>query len=157
MNQDRIMLEKVAELTDENYEWNIPLLKSLFEPEIVEEITTIHSPNEEFEEDKCMWRETNHGDFSISSAYRLLAGLNQSLNDEIWAKIWKLHTPEHVKSFVWLMKHESILTNIYLHGLTIRAPWFDLCITEIEDIVHVQRDCSVTKDVWRHLVAMKYW
>lgn len=142
--------------TNDNNERNIPLLQSMFESANVEEITAIHPPHEEFGEDIFLWRETSHGVFSISSAYHLLAALNHSPNDKIWAKIWKLHTPEWIKAFVWLMKHDGILTNNYLQRLSTRALWCDICTTKIEDILHVLRECSIATDVWRQLVAVEY-
>lgn len=89
MNQGKHLLEKVVELAGENNEGNISLLNSLFKQRIVEEITTIRPPQEDLREDRFIWRETNYGDFSISSTYSLLVGLNHSPMDENWEKIWK--------------------------------------------------------------------
>ncbi|GAU45807.1 hypothetical protein TSUD_87100 [Trifolium subterraneum] len=56
-----------------------------------------------------VWPAGKSDRFSVNSAYALLSKDRQHMCEDVWSKIWKL-LPERVRSFVWLMKHDRVLT-----------------------------------------------
>ena len=61
--------------------------------------------------DWIAWNLSTNGKFSMNSAYaRLCIKENEELNFN-WKKVWKVQGPHKMKTFPWLVYHESILTN----------------------------------------------
>jgi hypothetical protein len=56
-----------------------------------------------------VWKMVRNCRFSISKIYHTLCHFDEINVDSIWKKIWKVKA----YMFVWLMKHERILTNYH--------------------------------------------
>lgn len=87
-------------------------------------------PSHEKGDDKHLWSGYQGGVFTISSAYSLLCGFNDDALDDGWSKIWSLKVPERVQSFIWLVKHDRIITDYMKSKMLIGEHW-----------------CTVTDDV----------
>ena len=56
------------------------------------------------------WNHENSGELTVKSAYGILMK-NQTINDPIWQRIWKLNVMQRCKTFAWLAIQEKLLTN----------------------------------------------
>lgn len=55
---------------------------------------------------------------------------------------------ERSGSFVWMMKHNSLITNEGLHYKKLNEPHFSETLGIIEFILHVLRDSGIIKSLW---------
>lgn len=99
--------------------------------------------------DKIEWL-TEGRKFTVSSAYNL-AYSNQktTLQWRGWRLIWKLQVQQRVKTFVWTLAHDKILTN---HSRSKRkmsdtSACFKCC-NAVEDALHTLKDCPNSHEVW---------
>ena len=67
--------------------------------------------------------------------------------------IWRLKIPQRMRFFIWLVTHDCLMTNSHRvkRGLA-TDPNCRLCIHEEEDSLHILRDCSFARDIWRNLI-----
>lgn len=57
------------------------------------------------------WIKVN-GQFSVSSAYKLYMGTQGiEVPWKGWRRIWKLQIQQRIKTFIWTLAHDRILTN----------------------------------------------
>lgn len=102
--------------------------------------------------DKVLWAETADGIFTVKSSYEALYRFKFDLQDGIWKRIWRMGVPERIRTFIWLVKHERLLTNKRNSKMGLVRPYCGHCIMEVETIIHVLRDCPKAVEVWHHLV-----
>ncbi|XP_019166605.1 PREDICTED: uncharacterized protein LOC109162339 [Ipomoea nil] len=95
------------------------------------------------------WKLEPKGRCSVTSAYRLALNLDTGEDDSIWKSIWKLKVPRRINSFVWLLKHKTLMTNAERkhHGFIVNGRCTS-CYMHEEDILHCLRDCAVAKELW---------
>jgi hypothetical protein len=74
----------VADLTDASGSWNWSLLQDWLPATIMQKLAAIPIPEDENEGDTQIWP---HGDFTVSSAYYLLAEYDQNDEDKVWNQI----------------------------------------------------------------------
>ena len=93
--------EKVCDLFYPNSKiWDLGLIQHILYPWEAEKILKIHF-NEISTEDTLVWPLSPNGDYSIKSAYRLLAievtnglpSLSGGACSLLWKRIWKIHAP----------------------------------------------------------------
>lgn len=68
--------------------------------------------------------------------------------DPIWKKVWKLNVPPKVRDFAW-----RACCDIIPHGANLArkgVPNFRWCLRcgEMENLMHIIRDCYWAKEVW---------
>jgi hypothetical protein len=142
----------VADLTTNDNTWNWDAL-SWLPKSVLNRLIAIPPPEHCNGDDTMFWPYEKHGKFSISSTYDLLADFESSADELIWKKIWKLQIPERVRSFVWLMKHDRLLTNYRKSKMHLSSPYCSFCGDRIETELHVLRDCSKCMNVWLNIVG----
>lgn len=71
-----------------------------------------------------------------------------------WKVIWHLKVPERVKSFVWLMKHDRLLTNLNKSKRGLGTAACSLCGHANESTLHAFRDCPRVMEVWMHKMPL---
>ena len=103
-------------------------------------------------QDRLCWNFTLNGIFSTKSAYSLSL---QGIEDPpfgFWKEIWRLHVPQRIRSFIWLVHHERILINKErnLRGFTANS-YCSLCHEEIKDLNHIFRTCPEANQFWRKM------
>ncbi|KAG4938532.1 hypothetical protein JHK84_044784 [Glycine max] len=64
-----------------------------------------------------------------------------------WNWVWKLNLPENIKYFAWLTLQKPHLSF---------DPFCCSCGLEEENIVHLLRDCTRSKQIWVHLGLDKF-
>ncbi|KAL0457844.1 UNVERIFIED_CONTAM: hypothetical protein Slati_0411600 [Sesamum latifolium] len=100
----------VAELMDEDWNWNEALLREVFRSEDVGAILGISIIVRD--KDQLQWHYEKHGRHSVRSAYRLLSqGMlahgqiaqtgSSSYSSKNWRFIWKADVPLKVRLFMW--------------------------------------------------------
>jgi hypothetical protein len=103
-------------------------------------------------EDRLIWRHTEDGQFSTSSAYSLFFAANTRF--PCASAIWKSKAPARCKFFMWLVVHKRCLTADNLqkrgwpHSSTCR-----LCLRAPESCTHLFVHCPFAIAVWHRLKA----
>ncbi|BFG20702.1 hypothetical protein CerSpe_069760 [Prunus speciosa] len=119
---------------------------------IVQLILCVHAGFQESGPDRCIWKLTANGKFSVKTAY----GITSTDDDPLmwsWNFIWKLHIPIRIKTFLWVLCHKKLLTNVQRQkrglGQDTSCP---RCSSHVESLDHLFIDCSTTqligKDFW---------
>ncbi|KAA3473258.1 reverse transcriptase [Gossypium australe] len=70
---------------------------------------SIHPPKDDVREDQIAWRLTDNGKCTVASGYSKFAYGDWPLRDQ--KLIWKLHVPQRVRQFFWLLLHNRLLSN----------------------------------------------
>lgn len=86
----------------------------------------------------------------MKSAYNSIATDDNLLEDTKWRVVWDNKLPPRINYFFWLVRKGRLLTNDerVRRRMTIDASCAR-CGAVQETIMHVLRDCSAAKDVWR--------
>ncbi|CAA7029674.1 unnamed protein product [Microthlaspi erraticum] len=105
--------------------------------------------------DRISWKGSADGEFSVSSAYRLITRDAQPRQDmaSFFDRIWHVVAPERVRLFLWLTSHQVLMTNV-------ERKRCHLCDSEIctvckggfETILHTLRDCPAMAGIWERIV-----
>ena len=98
------------------------------------------------------WNHENSGELTVKSAYGILMK-NQTRNDPIWQRIWKLNIMQKCKTFAWLAIQEKLLTNAERKRRNLcLEDHCNCCLDITEDLLHVLRDCKDSKLLWKSLI-----
>ena len=102
--------------------------------------------------EQVRWKLSKSGDFTVKSAYNLLNEV-ETHEDPLWNRIWKLKVPERCRMFTWITARQRLLTNASrrIRGIC-NEDLCPVCHVEVEDQLHVLRDCSITRAMWQILV-----
>lgn len=79
-------------------------------------------PHNSTEEDKPVWGLTNNALYSTGTMYNLLKDRrDKQLTQRNFKLVWKVHTLNKTKTFLWLLLYNKLSTNAYLShiGLSI--------------------------------------
>ncbi|CAN1848775.1 Putative ribonuclease H protein At1g65750 [Linum perenne] len=139
----------VAEATDDNGDWDWRFLSNYLPPQCILQVAGMQSPKLESGEDDLIWGPDQNGQFSIKSAYEVLATTRTKENGLLWKTVWNWSGPNHVRFFLWLTAHNRLLTN----GERKRRHLADddlcnHCKSAPEDALHVLRECPFARKLW---------
>ncbi|GMJ06884.1 hypothetical protein like AT3G24255 [Hibiscus trionum] len=146
----------VAGMVTATGEWDWPVLAHLLPERVLLKIAAVPPPNVSLGDDNPAWRWEMSRRFSTKSAYQALLPNQGEADRSIWKLIWVLNVPKRVQTFLWLMAHERLLTNmerVRRHIAT--SPICSLCGVAEEDIDHVLRKCTRVEEVWMNLVNVQ--
>ena len=106
--------------------------------------------------DNICWGFTNDGRFTIKSAYLATLTCNCSHPSIEWKRIWKLQDPLRIRTFLWLIHHRKIITNLERarRGFTGNS-YCQACPTSNEDLDHVFRFYTTTATLWKKIGDME--
>jgi hypothetical protein len=145
---------KVKELVDRDGGWKWHMLQDWLPTNIQHKIAAILPPHiENGCDQRCSVGGINNG-FSIKIMYKNLCGLHKEDADPTWSKMWKLLVPERVKTFMWLIIHNRILTNEFKARMGLGNAVCSYCSSTAETMIHVLRDCSVAMEFWNNIVPL---
>jgi hypothetical protein len=96
--------KRLFELVDEEGNWNWNLLNNWLPEAILNRIAAVTPPSTEHGDDERVLAGCNRDNFTVAGMYSALTVYRGDANDTSWRQIWKLHVPERVRSFVWLIK-----------------------------------------------------
>ncbi|MBA0731683.1 hypothetical protein Golax_025980 [Gossypium laxum] len=85
----------------------------------------------------------------IKSTYRIIKKSSWNPREEAWNVPWKVHGPQRVQIFLWLVLKQWLLTQEkrLRRGFGSDARCL-ICGHDVEDVIHVVRDCVVAKEDW---------
>jgi len=102
------------------------------------------------EEDKPKWLWNKNGIFSVKSIYSHLFVEDPDLPNK---KLWRAKIPLKIKTFMWLISRNAILTKDKFLKRKWQGDTKCRFCPELETISHMFFECSMAKFVWS-LVAM---
>lgn len=109
-------------------------------------------------DDRIHWNHPREVDFSVKSAYKLVAEEEQPTLGNLWRLIWKSPGNQRTRTFMWMCSHNKLFTNVQRWKRKFTSD--SLCgrcrITE-ESVIHALRDCLTIKDLWKMLVNPIFW
>ncbi|CAN1837340.1 Putative ribonuclease H protein At1g65750 [Linum perenne] len=111
-------------------------------------------PHENHGEDEWAWGAEPNRKFSIKTAYNLIASEDciPDTNQNLWKSTWRWRGPNRVRHFLWLVGHDRLLTNDQRTRWKLTAvPHCPRCPGQIENSIHILRDCSFAVSVWNEL------
>jgi hypothetical protein len=126
-------------------EWDKAKIESLFPLHIVNKIIDIplFGTNEQ---DKLIWDDDVHGQYSVKSGYNLLlhysGNMADAVHQEEWKKLWKIHAPPKAKHLLWRICKGCLPTRNRLQERCVPCPInCPLCDHNDEDDWHFLFNC----------------
>ena len=133
------------------------LIQHIFYPWEAEKIMRIHVSAVNTE-NMLVWPLSPVGEYSVKSAYRVLAaevtnGLPSSSGGAcslLWKRIWKIHAPQRIKHFIWRAAKDSLPTkqNLVQQKIPMDVTC-SLCEDYQEMLLHALWLCVQAKLVWK--------
>lgn len=135
---EHMLQTKVVDYWDTNRGWNWSTLKPLLNSKACNILASKRLSEDYNKEDAITWGYEESDLFTIKSAYSLAKGNVHITRDSDWQNIWKIKVPNRICTFLWLVKHGKILTNVerYKRRLTSNENCED-CNEEREGIKHL--------------------
>lgn len=134
--------------------WNVTFRRALNDWEL-QKVVDFFNILEQFQglgetEDKLCWNLCRSGNFTVKSAYTLVAASNQQLEQWPWRYIWKVKAPFKVVCFSWLVARKACLTqeNLRRRGFQLCSRCL-LCGSAIETNSHLFLHCPFTDKLWQ--------
>lgn len=78
---------------------------------IIQKIRELLPPQSDYGSDEVIITGNGINGDSIKFVYWRLVHEEQNNNDDGWRSIWNLKIQDHMKTFVWLLRHDRLLTN----------------------------------------------
>nr|GMD14566.1 uncharacterized protein LOC109169412 [Ipomoea batatas] len=94
-----------------------------------------------------------HAQFSTARAYDATVGEGEHCDDKDWKLIWKQKVPNKIYTFLWLLKHDRLMTNVE----RCRKRFIDdeacsTCQGLYEDRNHIFRHCRAVEEIWKSYI-----
>ncbi|CAN1820223.1 Putative ribonuclease H protein At1g65750 [Linum perenne] len=107
-------------------------------------------PSPESGEDTLIWDPDPKGLFSVKSAYEVLVAADGGAHstNQLWRSVWRWEGPNWIHFFLWLVAHNTLLTNSERRRMHISATdACERCKGGAEDALHGLRDCRFADQV----------
>nr|KYP65965.1 Putative ribonuclease H protein At1g65750 family [Cajanus cajan] len=148
------LLKAVSDYVDDLGGWDIDQIQSYLPPNVWLCIQRLAPPHAGVGRDRVVWDNTTDGNFTLRSAHEISSSMQVTNSPPIFKMIWRWKGPERVRVLLWKIAHNSLLTNACRFKLGLSDnPSCSLCMHDTEDTLHVLRDCSFAKVVWRKLLG----
>ncbi|CAI8598599.1 unnamed protein product [Vicia faba] len=128
---------KVCDLVDSNGEGNWIILQSWLPQVWLDNMRAYMPPRQGEDTDIFIFAGTTDESFSIRDIFDKHVGFDFDQVDDTWDKIWRLAIPERYKSFIWLLNHDKILTNLSKSTKGLGSASCSLCGNTYEDNSYV--------------------
>jgi hypothetical protein len=117
--------------------WDHAKINSMFSDHVSKGILDIPLLNL-VEDDKLVWVDSTHGEYSVRSGYNLMMNVSGRFaaiaNNEDWHSLWKIRAPPKAKHLIWRMCKDCLPTRSRLHNRGVPCPLScPLCDHNIED------------------------
>ena len=104
-------------------------------------------------EDGFCWRISNNGMFSVKTAYNASMPNQTSNLDGTWKIVWKLQLAQKICTFIWMLFHGKILTNLErMRRIFMNDPYCHCCPQDLEDRCHLFRNYTKVKPFWQRVM-----
>jgi hypothetical protein len=90
--------------------------------------------------------------YSVAEMYSTLCDFPYDDIDVNWQKIWKLNVSERVRHFMWMLKHDRLLTNCKKSRMGLGHSMCAYCGDVEETSLHALRDCPLVLPLWKSLI-----
>lgn len=148
----------MCDLVDQHGEWHFGILNNWLPEHWIDKFRSCVPPCGGEISDVFYFAGTGDGDFSVSEMFRKVEGYNNMAIDDESRLIWELEVPERCRSFLWLLKHERLLTNISKSRKGLGNAGCGLCNAVCEDTSHIWRSLvpsNITEKLFS--VDIKNW
>lgn len=145
----------VAECWNEG-NWNWDLVTPYLPNSVLLKLLSVRISDQEDAPDKIFWNHTSFGDFTSKSAIRLLHEPDTSNDDPIWRHIWKIPVQQRARHFVYLLVKNCLMCNANRFRRHIAPNSECPCCFREETELHLLRDCSIIKEVWKALFGNNF-
>lgn len=82
---------------------------------------------------------------------------NYVTHASLFKQIWRLDVPQRIRSFLWLVSLDRILTNAERARRHLaQDDSCTLCLGTTETTLHVLRDCTTAMDVWSNILLPEH-
>ncbi|KAK2379785.1 Polynucleotidyl transferase, ribonuclease H superfamily protein [Trifolium repens] len=142
----------VADLVDSTGDWNWSLFNDWLPTELKLRMLSIPPPHDNNGADVMKGANKYGNDYAVAEMYDILSEFQHMEINFLWRKIWKLHVAERVRSFIWLVLHERLLTNYRKSKMGMGHAMCNYCGDIIETELHVLRDCPLVMPIWLNVV-----
>lgn len=136
--------------------WDEAMVTDNFNPQEAKQILAIPLSSNP-PRDKRVWKFTNHGFFSVKTAYHLAVSMYSNIHSSRpatstppneWKKIWKIKVTPRVRMFLWRLCACAIPTKVNLCRRGFKVdPICSLCGEEPESVDHLFMNCRVVHNV----------
>ncbi|XP_019163602.1 PREDICTED: uncharacterized protein LOC109159944 [Ipomoea nil] len=129
--------------------WNWDLLDQLLPVSLLNKLSTFILQQDSLLNDQIVWHKEPNGSFSVSSAYDTISNPPIDVEASRWNAIWKLKIPSRICFFLWLVRHNKIMTNLCRTQRKLTnddSCW--TCVGTPEDTNHVLRFCPAAEAIW---------
>ncbi|KAE8696095.1 hypothetical protein F3Y22_tig00110676pilonHSYRG00049 [Hibiscus syriacus] len=103
------------DLLDSNGNWNMGELCSILPANVIPHVLAIKPPGIEAGEDRCAWKWDRLHRFGVKSAYGKLVEDRWEAPCPLWKMIWSLKVPQRIRSLLWLVARDRLLSNHERH------------------------------------------
>ncbi|CAN1778662.1 Putative ribonuclease H protein At1g65750 [Linum perenne] len=129
--------------------WDLQKLRCVLHENFVLQVYGMTPPRADSGSDCRVWGLEDDGVFSVKSTYCMLREIDDGDSRSNWSRIWKWEGPNKIRHFLWLLKHEKLMTNVERgrQRLTDNMECVH-CSGVNEDLNHVFRDCDFASRTW---------
>lgn len=134
-------------MTDGN--WNSNVINEVLPSALANQVLLHSPPCDDAGCDIVAWNHSPNGVLTVKSAYESMSPNFVHSSDVIWKKLWKWDGVPKIRSFLWMMLHNRLVTRSLLVDRRIINS--NLCIFYCgvaEDLIHCLRDYQRAKGVW---------
>ncbi|MCH79377.1 putative non-LTR retroelement reverse transcriptase [Trifolium medium] len=146
---------KVCDLVDVDGNWNWRLLQQWLPTSIMQKIAAIVPPNEANGKDEQLGVGSKNDRYSVAAMYNIMCNFDDEHVDVLWSKIWKLNVPERIRQFIWIVKHDRLLTNSRKNKMGLGHASCHYCRDIEESTLHALRDCPLVRSIWMNAVPLE--
>ncbi|KAJ1385384.1 Ribonuclease H domain [Sesbania bispinosa] len=135
-------------------EWCLDLISTWITPEIGLLFHALTPRINPLVPDRWIWHEAGNGAYSVMAGYQWLMGNKLDWRNRPFANawVWKVHCPEKVRLFIWLILNKGIPTNEKRFSCNLSfSPSCARCSHYLENTLHCLRDCPHSLEVWLRL------
>jgi len=150
------MKSMVCELVDANGQWNEEILKDWLPVDVLDRINAIVPPENENGKDLRLCPGSRSGKYTVAATYDILCDFDSLNVDSDWRKVLSLKVQERIRHFMWIVKHNHLLTNYRKHKMHLGNAYCRHCGDTIETTMHVLRDCPMAMMIWVRIVDVDF-
>lgn len=136
----------MADIID-NGSWNLDSIDHIVDDMSRADIFNTMLPLFNQASDHPSWSGSSNGSCSASDAYEFI---NKDVNDiKGWKWFWKIKLPQKLKTFLWLIFHDKLPTNLMRAKRGINTSvCCPRCNLALENMDHLFRDCPKAIAIW---------
>lgn len=140
----------VEDYWDAEKGWNWNVLTNMLPAQSCSKLASKILTHDPKAEDTLCWGMEPSGHFSVKSTYSMLRPPSEEQNNGSWQAIRSIKVPNRICNFLWLIKHDRILTNAERckRGLS-PCEHCPHCHNKTEDLHHIFRTCLKAIHVWK--------